>query len=75
MTENITIDIPPEVDPLFESTEEIEEEEEKFTVNTILIMWCLLFFQIVGSLIESKKITFGHEASYTILMGLFISYF
>jgi len=51
-----------------------EEIEEILSIKYILIMLCLLFFQMSGSLIESKKWKFGHEASYTILFGMFISY-
>lgn len=47
---------------------------ETLAFGTIIIFVMLTFFMTSGALIEKYHLTFGHEASYTVLMGMLISY-
>jgi len=47
---------------------------EVISVGAIVIYLMLLAYMIIGTLIERYELSFGHEASITILIGMCISY-
>ena len=55
---------------------EAEEEGIESTLDTgaIVIFLMLIFYMTVGAYIEKNHIKFGHEASFTVIMGMFISF-
>ena len=52
---------------------EAEEEGGESTLSTgaIVIFLMLMFYMTVGAYIEKHHIKFGHEASFTVIMGKF----
>ena len=49
-------------------------EETVISSGAILIVFMILFYMSVGSLIEKYHLILGHEASLAILMGMVLSY-
>ena len=47
---------------------------ETVSVGAIVIFLMLLFYMGAGTIIEKYHLSFGHEAAYSILMGMFISF-
>ena len=47
---------------------------EVISVGAIVVYLMLLAYMIIGTLIERYKLSFGHEASITIMIGMLISY-
>lgn len=41
--------------------------------NILIILFMLILYIIVGGYMEHKKFPFGHETSFAILLGIFIS--
>ena len=52
-----------------------EAEEEALDAGIIIIFLMLVFFMTSGALIERYHMKFGHEASYTVLMGMLVSFY
>jgi len=50
-----------------------ETEEFNISVGAILMFAMLLFYMCSGTIIEKYHMSFGHEAAYTILIGMLIS--
>eukprot|EP00347_Sterkiella_histriomuscorum_P013016 403366336 len=50
-------------------------EETIISSGAILIVGMILFYMIIGSIIEKYKLIIGHEASLAILLGMLLSYF
>ena len=50
-----------------------EDEEFVISVGAILMFMMLLFYMCSGTIIEHYKMSFGHEAAYTIIIGMLIS--
>ena len=48
--------------------------EEIISVGAIVTFLMLLFYMTAGTIIERYHLKFGHEASYTILVGMLISF-
>jgi len=48
--------------------------EELISVGAIVTFLMLLFYKTAGTIIERYHLKFGHEAAYTILVGMAISY-
>lgn len=48
--------------------------EEIISSGAILIVTMILFYMVIGSLIERYKLIVGHEASLAIIMGMLLSY-
>ena len=48
--------------------------EELISVGAIVTFLMLLFYMTAGTIIERYHLKFGHEAAYTILVGMVISY-
>jgi len=42
---------------------------EVISIGAIVIFFLLIFYQTIGSLVEHYKWIFGHEASFTVIMG------
>lgn len=53
---------------------EEENGEEIISVGAIVTFLMLLFYMTSGTIIEKYHLKFGHEAAYTILVGMLISY-
>ena len=47
---------------------------EVISTGAIVIYMMLLTYMSIGSFIEKHHLAFGHEASFTILIGMAISY-
>ena len=47
---------------------------EATSFGAIVIYLMLLFYMVIGTIKEHYEMTFGHEASLTILVGMLISY-
>lgn len=47
---------------------------EVISIGAIIIFGMLMFYMLAGICIQRNKLSFGHEASFTILMGILISY-
>ena len=56
-----------------EGEEEGEEGEAILSTGAIVIFLMLMFYMSVGAYIEKNHIKFGHEASFTVCMGKFIT--
>lgn len=48
---------------------------EEFNQGATIIFFMLLFYNCAGTLIEKYHLSFGHEAGFTILLGLCISFY
>lgn len=46
---------------------------EVISVGSIVVMLMLMFYMTMGTIIKTKQLSFGHEASYTIILGMVIS--
>ena len=47
---------------------------EVISVGAIVVFLMLMFYMTMGIIIQRYKLSFGHEASYTILLGMLISF-
>ena len=47
---------------------------EAIPTGAIVIFMMLLFYMVCGTLIEKHQVSFGHEASFTVILGMLISY-
>jgi len=55
-------------------TERFEQTSESLSTGFIVIILMLLFYMTIGSALEHYHVPFGHEASFTVLMGMIISW-
>ena len=47
---------------------------EVISIGAIVIFAMLMFYMLAGIWIQRNKLSFGHEASYTIILGMIISF-
>ena len=47
---------------------------EILSVGAIVTLMLLMFYMSIGTIIEKYHLSFGHEASLTILLGMIISF-
>lgn len=47
---------------------------ETMSMGAIIIFLMLLLYMVIGTLIEQYHLSFGHEASFTIIIGMIISF-
>jgi len=55
----------------------LEQEEENETAVSfafIVVLVMLLFYMCSGAMIEKLEMKFGHEASFTVIAGMIISF-
>ena len=51
------------------SSDAAEELENTISTGFIVVLLMLMFYMSAGAVIEKYHVTFGHEASATVLMG------
>ena len=49
------------------------QEEQVIGSGSIIIFLMLIFFMVAGNVVEEYELSFGHEASFTVCMGMVIS--
>ena len=56
-------------EPIDEIEDHHKEMEYVIDAGFIIVFVLLLFYMFVGAAIEKYKVSFGHEASYTVIVG------
>ena len=50
-----------------------EHEEFHISMGAIIIFLMIMFYMVMGTFIEKYECKFGHEAAYTIILGMIVS--